>query len=154
MALTTNDIIDALTKAAAYDAYHTPKTSHILLQAWKEHFDRFTPHATRQDILEAVTVYHRITREHMLQPADLSAIIRAATLDNLDRQPAESPPRIALEARSDAKATDTPGRTRNRAQATINHLTRALEGLKPGEDGAREFLEARLRYHTQDSDTP
>jgi hypothetical protein len=90
--ISQDDVIDALTKAAAYDAAHTPKTSRALVHAWLEHFHRFAPNATRDDLLSAVSEYHREPRERMLQPADLSGMCRALRSEALGRMSPEDRP--------------------------------------------------------------
>jgi hypothetical protein len=90
--ITRNDVLDVLTKAAAYDAAHTPKTSNMLIHAWLEHFESYAPNVQREELIAAVTEYHREPRDRMLQPADLSALCRALRRDALDRmEPDEAP---------------------------------------------------------------
>lgn len=95
--ITSDDILDALTKAAAYDTQHTPKTSSMLVAAWLEHFGRYAPDADRDDLLAAVTEYHREPHDRMLQAADLSAIARAIRHRDDDGDPLEPPPRPTAE---------------------------------------------------------
>ena len=76
MTLTADDISAVLTKSAGYDSMHTPRSSAILTGAWLEHFATYAPYVTRDDLLAAVTEYHKEPRDRMLQPADLTAIIR------------------------------------------------------------------------------
>jgi hypothetical protein len=83
--ITHNDALDALSKAASYDAAHTPRTSSLLIDAWIDHFTLYAPGVTRDHLLAAVSEYHREPRDRMLQPADLSAICRALRRDELDR---------------------------------------------------------------------
>lgn len=77
MTLAPEDIAAVLTKSAGYDSMHTPRASAILTGAWLEHFGIYAPYATRDDLLAAVTEYHRESHDRMLQPADLTAVIRA-----------------------------------------------------------------------------
>ncbi|BBU22140.1 hypothetical protein [Mycobacterium xenopi] len=90
--ITAEDVLDALTKAAAYDTSHTPRTSQMLIAAWVEHFNRYAPAVQREDLLAAVSEYHREPRNRMLQPADLSAIARALRRDNTSDEPPPAPP--------------------------------------------------------------
>jgi len=85
MSLNPDDVSAILTKSAGYDSAHTPRSSAILTAAWLEHFDRYAPTATRAQTLEAVTEYHREPHDRMLQPGDLTAIIRAQYRDHLAR---------------------------------------------------------------------
>jgi len=87
-----DDVIDALTASGGYDAAHTPKTSRTLVAAWLDHFHRFAPNATREDLLAAVAEHHREPRERMLQPADLSGLCRAFRRDDLDRMDPDARP--------------------------------------------------------------
>lgn len=102
--ITPDDVLDALSKAAAYDNQHCPKPHSILVSAWVEHFERFASAVTRDDLLEAVTEYHREPHDRMLQPADLSSIARALRRDRFERSDIDSPERLELEARIEAKA--------------------------------------------------
>jgi hypothetical protein len=128
--ITETDILDALTKAAAYDASRTPKTSRMLLKAWTEHFNAF-PAIDRADLLAAVTAYHREPRDRMLAPADLSTIARADRRDQLDRSDVTDPARIAVEARADAKATDAPRPPPDAADEHSERLQRVIAGFNP-----------------------
>lgn len=85
MTLTPDDISAVLTKSAGYDSAHTPRASAVLTGAWLEHFGTYAPYATREDLLAAVTEYHRDPRDRMLQPADLTSVIRAWRRDEHDR---------------------------------------------------------------------
>lgn len=85
MSLTPEDIAAILTKSAGYDSTHTPRISVILTSAWLEHFNRYIPTATREDLLEAVTEYHHLPHDRMIQPGDLSLVYRAKLRDNTDR---------------------------------------------------------------------
>jgi hypothetical protein len=106
--ITDTDVLDALTKAAAYDASHTPKTSNMLIKAWLEHFERYASAVTREDLLEAVTEHHREPHDRMLTPADLSGIARLLRRDRLERSDTDSPQRLELQARIDAKSQPRP----------------------------------------------
>ena len=85
MSLNADDIAAVLTKSAGFDSAHTPRASAILTAAWLEHFATYAPSATRADLLSAVSVYHREPHDRMLQPGDLSIVIRARRQDELDR---------------------------------------------------------------------
>lgn len=90
MTLTPDDISAVLTKSAGYDSAHTPRNAAILTAAWLEHFGRYAPTATRAQVLEAVAEYHREPHDRMLQPGDLTAIIRVQTREHIARlDPAE-----------------------------------------------------------------
>lgn len=82
MSLTPEDIAAVLTKSAGYDSMHTPRASAVLTGAWLEHFGTYAAYATRADLLAAVTEHHREPHDRMLQPADLTVIIRARHRDN------------------------------------------------------------------------
>ena len=90
MSLTPEDVAAILTKSAGYDSTHTPRSSAVLTAAWLEHFDRYAPEVTRAQALDAVTEYHRQPHDRMLQPADLTAVIRAQFREQLDRLDTEA----------------------------------------------------------------
>lgn len=138
--ITRNDIIDALTKSSAYDNQHTPTPTRILIDAWCEHFQRFAPGVDREMLLDAVTEYHRVSRDRILQPADLSAIARAFCIDDFDRSPLDSPRRLAFEARCDAKTETDP---QTRTDALVEHrdrLARVVAGFDPGDSAGAAAL--------------
>jgi hypothetical protein len=105
MTLTPDDISAALTKSAGYDAAHTPRASAVLTAAWLEHFATYAPHATREDLLAAVTEYHREPHDRMLQPADLTVVIRGWRRDEYARA---DPEVRALPSASGGELPDYP----------------------------------------------
>ena len=81
------DIGMILAKCAGYGSDRTPSPDNLVIQAWLEHFEMF-PQLCREDVLEAVRVYHRDPHDHLIQPADISAVARALHQDRAMRQPA------------------------------------------------------------------
>ena len=84
--ITTETIFDVLQKASAYAPDRVPAASEATVLAWCEHFDQF-PQLTRDDVLEAVTVFYRdAQKDHLLQPADISKTARALHQDQAMRE--------------------------------------------------------------------
>jgi len=85
--ITLQDIGDALSKASGYAPDRVPVATELTVMAWREHFEQF-PHLTRDDLLEAVTVFYREPHaDHLLQAADISKTARALHQDRSMREP-------------------------------------------------------------------
>lgn len=101
--LSRNDVIKVLMKCAGYDNQHTPDDSDMTIMAWQEHFEDF-PSVTPEDAMLAVKEYHRVPRDRMVQPADISLIARKYSRERFERSALDSPERLRLEEVCNTKA--------------------------------------------------
>lgn len=110
--ITTDDCFDALQKATAYAPDRVPAPSEAVVMAWSEHFEQF-PHLTRDDLLQAVTVFYREPHaDHLLQPAHISKTARALHQDRAMREPLtelEPPP---IDDDADEQPTEVAGESK------------------------------------------
>jgi hypothetical protein len=101
--LSRNDVIKVLMKCAGYDNQHTPDDSDMTIMAWQEHFEDF-PGVTPEDAMLAVKEYHRVPRDRMVQPADISLIARKYSRERYERSDLDSAERRRLEEVCNTKA--------------------------------------------------